>query len=244
MAPRNWSTSEIDLDLRRDDQERDLELVRRIRLGDVSAKEELYVAYADYLTNFLLDQFQSQFWTLVPGTPSAEGGDDISIPFHRLPTDIQDALADVVADTFMRAFDRLERYDPDQSTFVTWLFTIGRNLMHNKLRDEARSRAGAVVVELEPEHPLHLPPSAGDPEHILTRREEYQDAEATVREVLGSLTPKQGEALWLRYGFGLKVREVALQMGLSEDAAESLIRRARGAVRTSKRWGSGPGLDS
>lgn len=55
---------------------------------------------------------------------------------RRLP-DAADA-EDVAQETFLRAFDHLERYDPARP-FATWLFTIGKNVAAN----HAVARTGA-----------------------------------------------------------------------------------------------------
>lgn len=238
---------EIDIDsLASEFRQRDLELVKRTRLGDETAKEEIYKAYAAYVENFLRKEFESQFWGLMTGTVPRDSFDDVGIRDDYLSTDLEDAVADAVTDTFLRAFEYLETYDPERSLFVTWLFTIAKNVLRNKLREIRHRHKQMFFVEVEPEHLLHLPTSRDDPERLLisreTRREKRQVVRARVHEVLGSLTPNQAKALWLRYGFGLKVKDVAEQMGLSEDAAESLIRRGRKAVF--KKWGSELGLDT
>jgi RNA polymerase sigma-70 factor (ECF subfamily) len=244
MPPRHAPTGELDIHLLRTEfQERDLELVRRVLLDDEGAKEEIYKFYAPYVASFLRKEFQSQFWPLSAGTlPGGEHFDDVGIRNYDLPTELDDAVNDVVADTFLRAFERLESYKPEKSAFVTWLFTIAKRLMLNKLRDEVWLPEGIILLGLESEHLLHRPSNTGDPERILLSREERQAARTRAQEILGSLNRRWGEALWLRYGLGLKVREVAQAMGLSEDATESLIRRARQGVI--KKWGDESGLDT
>src|SRR5262250_791886 len=47
---------------------------------------------------------------------------------------------DVAQETFLRAYDHLDRYDPSRP-FSTWLFTIGKNVAANHAT--ARSRRDA-----------------------------------------------------------------------------------------------------
>ena len=48
--------------------------------------------------------------------------------------------------------------------------------------------------------------------------------------VLKNLTPRQRQALLMRYGYGWRMKRIALRMGTSQQAVSALIQRAqRGA---------------
>lgn len=57
------------------------------------------------------------------------------------------------------------------------------------------------------------------------------DERQLLLESLGRLTAMQRAALILHYADGLPVREVAREIGRSESATESLLTRARDALR-------------
>lgn len=41
---------------------------------------------------------------------------------------------DIAQETFLRAWTHLHSYQPERAQFVTWLFTIARNLAYNTLQ--------------------------------------------------------------------------------------------------------------
>lgn len=131
---------------------------------------------------------------------------------------------DVVQETFLTAFQRLESFDA-RSSLHTWLCGIARN----KIREECRQRRprpiedvlaasdeniDAILAEIERE-PL--------PEWLLEREETSELVGAT----LSSLPPDYREALVSKYVDGLSVAEIGARRGKSEKAAESTLHRAR-----------------
>jgi RNA polymerase sigma factor (sigma-70 family) len=126
---------------------------------------------------------------------------------RRLP-DAGDA-EDVAQETFLRAFDHLERYDPARP-FATWLFTIGKNVAANHA--VARGRRAAHELAATPEAPVAEAPTAPD------------DLWERAAQVLG---PDAYRMLWLRYAQGLSVREIASELHRSAVAIKVMLFRAR-----------------
>ncbi len=117
---------------------------------------------------------------------------------------------DLVQETFLRAYRRLDRYDPHYA-FTTWLFTIGRRRALNHLRDRRRS---ATVMEREPEDRR----GAND----------LRDTAAALWQRAHALLPTaQYQALWLRYGEECELAEIAVVLGVSHGNAKVLLHRAR-----------------
>lgn len=56
---------------------------------------------------------------------------------------------DISTDSFMIAFEKIEKYEREKSQFSTWLFTIARNLMLQELKTEKKSIS--LDVELDEE---------------------------------------------------------------------------------------------
>ena len=116
---------------------------------------------------------------------------------------------DVAQETFLRAFDHLDRYDPVRP-FSTWLFAIGKNVAANHViarsRRDARHQLGRPV-----DGAIAGEASAGDL---------WQRAEAV-------LSPGAYRILWLRYAQGLTVREIATQLDRSSVAIKVTLFRVR-----------------
>jgi RNA polymerase sigma factor (sigma-70 family) len=131
------------------------------------------------------------------------------------------ALAeDLLSETFERVLRSRQRFDPRKGSERRWLYTIALNL----LRDQARRRtheeralqhvgAGASQEESDP--------ALG----AVESRDELQRA-------LTQLNEDEREALALRFGADLKLRDVASVLGEGESAVEGRIYRALGKLRT------------
>ena len=103
---------------------------------------------------------------------------------------------------------------------LTWLIGIARHKLVDHFRQQEREehrRLQLVVRELQVD-------TDGAAWHDVDEREALFAA-------LGRLTAAQQAVLVLHYADGLPVREVGRQLGRSEGATESLLTRAREALR-------------
>lgn len=117
---------------------------------------------------------------------------------------------DVAQETFVRAYDHLDRYDPARP-FATWLFAIGKNVAANhaiaRTRRDAREQ-GAVAGAAGETGPA-------------------DEAGELWRRAAQVLRPDAYRILWLRYAQGLTVREIAGEVGRSAVAIKVMMFRAR-----------------
>lgn len=128
---------------------------------------------------------------------------------RRLPT--REDAEDATAETFQVALSELKRVrgaDPK-----LWLFGIARRKVADSLRKRSRRREQALT-----DHPTN--PTA----HNLT---EQQEAAMAIRRIVFALPEDQREALLLHHLEGLAIKEIAVVMGRSQAAVNSLLQRAR-----------------
>lgn len=52
---------------------------------------------------------------------------------------------DVTTESFMTAFEKIDKYESEKSQFSTWLFTIARNIMLQEIKNEKKS----VSIDIE-----------------------------------------------------------------------------------------------
>jgi RNA polymerase sigma-70 factor (ECF subfamily) len=125
---------------------------------------------------------------------------------------------DLTAETFMAAVAavRQGRVLGSEVT-VAWLVGVARHKLADHWRRTAREQRGLATVAV-------LAEDADDP------WEEHLDAQVA-RAALARLPGPQRAALTLRYLDGLPVAEVAACLGRSEHATETLLVRARAALR-------------
>lgn len=126
---------------------------------------------------------------------------------------------DVTQETFLRAWKVLPDWQP-KAKFSTWACTVALNLCRDRLRkkkpvlmDELPER---VDTALRPEEALAL-----------------QQAQAGIAEKIAQLPERQREALTLCALEGMTNIEAAEAMSVSVRALESLLARARRALRAS-----------
>jgi RNA polymerase sigma-70 factor, ECF subfamily len=126
---------------------------------------------------------------------------------------------DLTQQAFIQAVRRRETFD-GRSDPITWVIAIARNKLadhHRELDRQERRHLRLLVREVA----VLDEPGTG---HV-----EDRDA---VLMALRNLPALQRSALVLRYVDDLSVRDVARALGRTEDAVESLIRRAKDAFRT------------
>jgi RNA polymerase sigma-70 factor, ECF subfamily len=116
---------------------------------------------------------------------------------------------DVAQETFLRAYDRLDHYDPSRP-FSTWLFAIGKNVAANHAI--ARSRRDARDRDSRPADAV----IAGD-----------AAASDLWPRAAAILSADAYRMLWLRYVQGLTVREIATELDRSSVAVKVMLFRAR-----------------
>ena len=130
---------------------------------------------------------------------------------------------DVVQMAFIKAWQRLDRYDPRWS-FSTWLYRIGTNLAIDLVRSRtSRQKAHKAGGE----HQLRLVGSHDD----ASSRLEHGEVDGILREIVHVLTPQQRSAFILREVEDLDTAEVATILGCSAATVRNHVFQARKTLR-------------
>jgi RNA polymerase sigma factor (sigma-70 family) len=126
---------------------------------------------------------------------------------------------DVAQEAFMRIWKHAARWQHGQARFDTWLHRVVLNLCYDRLRRHQELPAADDLPE--PVDPAPLPDQQVD------------DAarSARIAAALAALPARQREALVLQYYQELSNIEAAALMGITVDALESLLSRARRNLR-------------
>ncbi len=128
-------------------------------------------------------------------------------------------VEEVVQDTFVRAFASLDGFR-GESSLRSWLFTIARNLV----RDRVRSRTSKYrVVPIEESHAVT--------EHDALDAAVSDETERRLGDALERLSPMQREVFTLRVSEGLSYREIAAVVGSTEGAARVHYHNAMRSIR-------------
>ncbi len=134
-------------------------------------------------------------------------------------TGVEEAAHDIVQDIFVRIWELRDNWQP-KGTVSAYLFTSVRNRALNVLKASSadqRMRAALLVYMSQERNAL-------DP---------YDDValSSVIEKEFEKLTPRQQEALRLRYEQGLTIPAVAEVLGIEVRPAARLISRAIDALR-------------
>lgn len=147
---------------------------------------------------------------------------------YRMLGEAEDA-EDAAQETFLRAYQRLDSYDPARP-FATWLLSIAAHYCIDRLR-RRRFSAFSIDEEDDDSPAFEIPDAdAPNPERESARREEREKLHA----LLASLEARDRAAVVLRYWHDASEAEIAETLGLTVSAVKSRLHRARLAL--AKRW--------
>jgi RNA polymerase sigma-70 factor (ECF subfamily) len=135
----------------------------------------------------------------------------------------EDAL-DVVQETFMRLFQKLDTYDRERN-FQAWLLQIAKNLSIDHYRKHRGRRRELESDKNVEELPLLAEDQASNPESSDLRR--------VIARNLERLAERQRLIFTMKHFNGLEYREIAQVLGISVGTVKSLHFKA---VRNLKNW--------
>ena len=170
-------------------------LAQRIRSGEREALGELYDRYASVALAIAL----------------------------RVVTDREQA-EDLVHDTFVAVWQKIDRFDPMRGSLRAWLLTIVRN----RSIDRIRAKRPTVGIDEADEQSLLRSSSNPTWEAAIARR-----AAAELRAALFELPDEQRQAIELAYFEGHTYREIALLTNVPVGTANGRLRLALGKLRES-----------
>jgi RNA polymerase sigma-70 factor (ECF subfamily) len=131
----------------------------------------------------------------------------------------RETAEDLTSQTFLRALERIEQFDPGRGSITVWLYRIARNLVIDHFRarkstvniDDVWDLASSENVECDAENRMRL-------------RE--------IGEALGRLPAEQRDIVILRIWQDVPYREIALIMEKSEAACKMLFSRVMARLRS------------
>ncbi|HEX8245190.1 MAG TPA: RNA polymerase sigma factor [Longimicrobium sp.] len=130
----------------------------------------------------------------------------------------RDAAADLVQDSFVKAFTRLHTCDPER--FAAWLFRI----LRNRCKDWLKNRRQHTAPLQDDAHPA----GDGDDPAVSLERSELG---RVVQTALLRLPPAQREAFLLKHVDGLSYEEMAERLETGISALKMRVMRAREALQ-------------
>jgi RNA polymerase sigma-70 factor (ECF subfamily) len=170
------------------------DLARRLRARDAGAMRELYDRYGRLVYSLIL--------RIVRNSGAAE---------------------DLVQETFLRVWNRMQAFDPERGALGPWVLTVARNRAIDYLRS-TDGRMSASTLELDR---LEQPGQFCDFED----RALSLDRARRLKEAFEKLTPHQKTVVELAYFEGLSQTEMAERMQQPLGTVKTWIRSALKVLR-------------
>jgi RNA polymerase sigma-70 factor (ECF subfamily) len=161
----------------------DLELIQDVKNGDKTAFEKLIARHDRFLLKVVV----------------------------RMTRDLN-AAEDIVQDTLIKAFKRLELFE-GRASFRSWLYQIALNTTRNRFRKTSRETIGTENLDMAVDGEIE--------NHVLTL-----DVREVLQEEIEKLPARQKQALTLRIFEDLSFKEIAQMMECPYDTAKANYRHA------------------
>ena len=131
---------------------------------------------------------------------------------------------DLLQQTDLHLWQKIDTVDPPELV-AAYLSGISRNLCLQYLR---RQRQTPADLSLDDSAAGDLADTAPTPQQMIDRKSDRE----RLRTALAALPPDEREAVLLRYGQRLKIRDIAIVMARSESTVKRLLKRALGKLRS------------
>ena len=140
----------------------------------------------------------------------------------------QDAAEDVVAETYLQAWQQAGRYDAERGTPLAWLL----NMTRSRALDFLRRRGAVMNVDEAPSGvALEQAMTTADPLSLVMALQRDE----RLHIAIASLSPVAQRLLGLAFFRGLSHGEIAALTGLPLGTVKSHLRRAQDSLRSSYR---------
>ncbi|MGF1545137.1 MAG: RNA polymerase sigma factor [Parvularculaceae bacterium] len=155
---------------------------------------------------------------LAAGELTVRHADRVMAVCHRLLAD-RELAEDATQETFLRLWRAAPTWRAGEAKLSTWLYRVATNLCLDRLRRRKR------------EAPEEAAPERVDAAPLADARLEMEERRRAVAAAIGELPERQRLALTLRHYEELSNADAAAVMDVSEEAVESLLARARRALK-------------
>ena len=129
---------------------------------------------------------------------------------------------DLLSETFERMLRSRKRLDPRPDSERRWMYTIALNLLRDQARRNTHERLALRAIGMP--GPLRATPASDPALAAVDRRDQLQRA-------LSNLSDREREAIALRFGGDLTLRDVARVLKEGESAVEGRVYRALAKLR-------------
>lgn len=140
--------------------------------------------------------------------------------YGRKFTDDEALIEDIAQETFVVIWQKRSYLKPVKYP-VTYVYSIYRNALIKRLKANRQYISGTSLLD-EPDFGI---------DQIIFRREADRDTAIKLQRAINALTPRQKEAIFLRFYEALPYEEVAKTLGITTKATYKLVANALDNLR-------------
>ncbi|MCR4745724.1 MAG: sigma-70 family RNA polymerase sigma factor [Lachnospiraceae bacterium] len=140
------------------------------------------------------------------------------LAYIKARTDSKENAEDICSTVFLKVYEKLDSFDATKASISTWIFTITRNTLIDYYRGNK---------------PMSEVPETISDDTDLDANIMNSEQLETLAEALKKLKEKERKVIILYYYENLKLKEIALQMGMSYQNAKILHLKALKKLRES-----------
>ena len=136
-------------------------------------------------------------------------------------------VEDVSTDSFLIAFEKIEKYEKDKSQFSTWLFTIAKNLMLQEIKNDKKTMSMDVELDEEGTTMKDFIEEANSDEpfnELVTKKSEI------MLKHINSLKDPYKKVIEMREIEKMSYKDIADRLGKNLSTIKSQIRNGRGIL--------------
>ena len=136
----------------------------------------------------------------------------------------QQKAEDVSTDSFLIAFEKIDKYDIDKSQFSTWLFTIAKNLMLQEIKTQKKTMSLDVEIDEEGTTMKDFIQEIESDEYLHSLS--YKKAEI-MKKHISMLKDPYKKVIEMREIKKMQYKDIADALGRNLSTVKSQIRNAR-----------------
>lgn len=141
----------------------------------------------------------------------------------KMCNDLQKA-EDVTTESFMTAFEKIDKYEKEKSQFSTWLFTIARNIMLQEIKNQKKTISIDIEVDEEGTTLKDFIKEEESYEHVNNLTSKKSDI---MKEHISKLKEPYKKVIEMREIKKMQYKDIAEQLGKNLSTIKSQIRNGR-----------------
>ena len=135
---------------------------------------------------------------------------------------------DIISDSFIKAYDKIDSYDQEKSQFATWLYTVTRNEALGELKKKKKRNTMSLDIEVDSSSTTFAD-FIGDESISLDKKDRYISylKAKAVREQIPTLEEPYLSVIVMREVKGMRYKDIADKLNRNISTIKSQIRKGR-----------------